>query len=176
MNAVESLPARFETPLERRALLARALVANPRIMILDEATSSIDTETEVLIQGAVDRLLDGRTSIVIAPTIVALAGGVVFGVLAFASWRASRLDGPPLVLDGAGLSFADGLGERCFLPWERIDDVGTRGSGLFVRVVVTLRDEDEAEVAIPPLCLAGVSAERAARLIESYRRRALHAS
>jgi ATP-binding cassette subfamily B protein len=46
--------------------LARALVANPRIMVLDEATSSIDTEAEVLIQGAVDHLLRGRTSIVIA--------------------------------------------------------------------------------------------------------------
>lgn len=46
--------------------LARALVADPRIMILDEATSSVDTETEVLIQGAIERLLEGRTSIVIA--------------------------------------------------------------------------------------------------------------
>uniref|UniRef100_A0A7C3EIY5 ABC transporter ATP-binding protein n=1 Tax=Gracilinema caldarium TaxID=215591 RepID=A0A7C3EIY5_9SPIR len=46
--------------------LARALVADPRIIVLDEATSSVDTETEVLIQGAISRLLSGRTSIVIA--------------------------------------------------------------------------------------------------------------
>ena len=46
--------------------IARALVAQPRIMVLDEATSSVDTETEMLIQGAIDHLLSGRTSIVIA--------------------------------------------------------------------------------------------------------------
>ncbi len=46
--------------------LARALLAKPAIMVLDEATSSIDTETEVLIQYAIERLLTGCTSIVIA--------------------------------------------------------------------------------------------------------------
>lgn len=45
---------------------ARALAFDPRILILDEATSSIDTETEVLIQGAVDRVMEGRTSMVVA--------------------------------------------------------------------------------------------------------------
>ncbi|MCA9833700.1 MAG: ABC transporter ATP-binding protein [Thermomicrobiales bacterium] len=45
---------------------ARALLADPRILILDEATSSIDTQTEKLIQDALRRLLDGRTSFVIA--------------------------------------------------------------------------------------------------------------
>lgn len=45
---------------------ARALLADPRILILDEATSSIDTETEILLQKGLNRLLKGRTSFIIA--------------------------------------------------------------------------------------------------------------
>ena len=45
---------------------ARAIVGNPRIIILDEATANIDTHTELLIQDALQRVLQGRTSIVIA--------------------------------------------------------------------------------------------------------------
>lgn len=45
---------------------ARALAFDPKMLILDEATSSIDTETEQLIQQAVDRVMSGRTSIVVA--------------------------------------------------------------------------------------------------------------
>lgn len=46
--------------------IARAILADPRILILDEATSSVDTRTEVLIQKAMDRLMEGRTSFIIA--------------------------------------------------------------------------------------------------------------
>ena len=46
--------------------IARALLADPRVLILDEATSNIDRPTEILIERALDRLLRGRTSIVIA--------------------------------------------------------------------------------------------------------------
>ena len=45
---------------------ARALLANPRILILDEATSNIDTATEILVQKGIEKLLKGRTSFVIA--------------------------------------------------------------------------------------------------------------
>ncbi len=74
---LDSLPAGLATPVnERGATLsvgqrqlisfARALAHNPRFLILDEATSSVDTKTELLIREALDHLLEGRTAIVIA--------------------------------------------------------------------------------------------------------------
>jgi ATP-binding cassette subfamily B protein len=46
--------------------IARAILADPRMLILDEATSSVDTRTEILIQQAMDKLMEGRTSFIIA--------------------------------------------------------------------------------------------------------------
>ena len=51
---------------KQRLALARAILADPRILILDEATSSVDAEAEYLIQRALDQVLQGRTAIVIA--------------------------------------------------------------------------------------------------------------
>ena len=46
--------------------IARAFLKDPKILILDEATSSVDTRTEVLIQKGMEKLMEGRTSFVIA--------------------------------------------------------------------------------------------------------------
>lgn len=66
--ATEILEGGANLSIGQRQLIciARAVLADPRILILDEATASIDTVTEALIQEALDRLLQGRTSIVIA--------------------------------------------------------------------------------------------------------------
>jgi ABC-type multidrug transport system fused ATPase/permease subunit len=68
--------------------IARALLADPRILILDEATSNIDRPTELLIERALDRLLRGRTSLIIAhrlstvqraDEVITIAGGRIAG-------------------------------------------------------------------------------------------------
>ncbi len=54
--------------------IARAILADPKVMILDEATSSVDTRTEVLLQRAMDILLEGRTSFIIAHRLSTIRG------------------------------------------------------------------------------------------------------
>ncbi len=63
---VEERGAKLSVGQRQLLSFARALLLDPRILILDEATSSIDTETEILIQEALARLLVDRTSFVIA--------------------------------------------------------------------------------------------------------------
>ena len=77
LDFIESLPAGFNEPVRERGSslstgqkqlinFARALAYNPRILILDEATSSVDTDTELRIRGALERMVEGRTSVLIA--------------------------------------------------------------------------------------------------------------
>ncbi|MCI0396769.1 MAG: ABC transporter ATP-binding protein/permease [Chloroflexi bacterium] len=54
---------------KQRVAIARTLLKNPRILILDDATSSVDTETEAAIRGALERLMEGRTTFIIAHRI-----------------------------------------------------------------------------------------------------------
>jgi ATP-binding cassette subfamily B multidrug efflux pump len=77
LDFIESLPHQFDEPVQERGNslstgqkqlinFARALAYNPRILILDEATSSVDTDTELRIRGALERMVEGRTSVLIA--------------------------------------------------------------------------------------------------------------
>lgn len=77
---IMSFPEGYNTPVgergatlsggqKQRVAIARALLLDPRILILDDSTSSVDLATEAIIQRALDRLMEGRTSIVIAQRI-----------------------------------------------------------------------------------------------------------
>src|SRR5690606_13824289 len=74
---IRNLPQQFDTNIgdsgnklsggqKQRLSIARAVLKNPPIMILDEATSALDTESERLVQDALEKMMENRTSVVIA--------------------------------------------------------------------------------------------------------------
>jgi ABC-type multidrug transport system fused ATPase/permease subunit len=76
-ETIEKMPERFETPVNERGVgmsigqrqlisFARVLIADPRILVLDEATASLDTGTELVVQRAIREVTRGRTAIMIA--------------------------------------------------------------------------------------------------------------
>ncbi len=76
-NFIEKLPNQYDEKVTERGStlsvgqkqllsFSRSLISNPQVLILDEATSNIDTESEIIIQNAIDKMLENRTSILIA--------------------------------------------------------------------------------------------------------------
>ncbi|SDN95366.1 ABC transporter transmembrane domain-containing protein [Vreelandella arcis] len=101
LDFIDALPQGFDTPLgpggvqlsggqRQRLAIARALLKNPAVLLLDEATSALDAESERLVQQALDRLMVGRTSIVIAHRLATVV----------AADRLLVLDGGQLVAEG----------------------------------------------------------------------------
>ena len=89
---IKTLPSGYDMVLNEEAsnvsqgqkqllTIARAILADPEILILDEATSSVDTRTEVLIQKAMDNLMENRTSFIIAHRLSTIKNSDVIMVL-----------------------------------------------------------------------------------------------
>jgi subfamily B ATP-binding cassette protein MsbA len=92
LSFIEALPDGFKSPVGERGVqlsagqrqriaIARAILRNPRILLLDEATASLDNESEALVQEALNRLMQGRTTIVVAHRLTTVERADVILVL-----------------------------------------------------------------------------------------------
>ncbi len=131
---IDALPEGFDTPLgpggvqlsggqRQRLAIARALLKDPRVLLLDEATSALDAESERLVQQALDRLMVGRTSLVIAhrlATVVAADRLLVMdeGRLVAAGRHAELMETSPLYRHLAELQFGkrSSAAHECDIP------------------------------------------------------------
>ncbi|WP_048306924.1 ABC transporter transmembrane domain-containing protein [Halomonas sp. PR-M31] len=121
LEFIQALPKGFDSYLgpggvqlsggqRQRLAIARALLRNPTVLLLDEATSALDAESERLVQEALDRLMVGRTSLVVAhrlATVVAADRLLVFdhGRLVGAGTHTQLLESNPLYRHLASLQF-----------------------------------------------------------------------
>jgi ATP-binding cassette subfamily B protein len=100
---------------KQRVTIARTLLKNPRILILDDSTSSVDTETEAEIRAALNRLMENRTTFIIAHRIQSVMGADLILVL----------DGGEVVQMGSHselLKDSKGMYRRVFDIQTRIDE------------------------------------------------------
>ena len=134
----EKFPDAYETVVGERGVklsggqrqrisIARAILANPRILILDEATSSLDSESEAMIQGGLNHLMEGRTTFVIAHRLSTIR-------------RADQI----LVIEG-GLIVERGTHESLYRMGGRYYDLYTRQHGLEANLFLAPGEGDKVE-------------------------------
>ena len=134
----EKFPAAYETIVGERGVklsggqrqrisIARAILADPRILILDEATSSLDSESEAMIQGGLNHLMKGRTTFVIAHRLSTIR-------------RADQI----LVIEG-GLIVERGTHESLYRLGGRYFDLYTRQHGLETNLFLAPGEGDKVE-------------------------------
>jgi subfamily B ATP-binding cassette protein MsbA len=111
----------------QRISIARAILADPRILILDEATSSLDSESEAMIQGGLNHLMQGRTTFVIAHRLSTIR-------------RADQI----LVIE-AGLILERGTHEELYRLGGRYYDLYTRQHGLETNLFLAPGEGDKVE-------------------------------
>ena len=111
----------------QRLSIARAILADPRILILDEATSSLDSESEAMIQGGLNHLMEGRTTFVIAHRLSTIR-------------RADQI----LVIE-AGLIVERGTHEELYRLGGRYYDLYTRQHGLETNLFLAPGEGDKVE-------------------------------